>query len=84
MQLDENEQEIAHWQCGPLGLLGIIEDDAHLMVQPHRGGDVSGPARGVGENLQVYSGDSEGSIYIFEAIETWREARECIFKLALA
>ena len=38
----------------------------------------------VGENLQVYSGDSEGSVYIFEAIETWREAKECIFKLALA
>ena len=38
----------------------------------------------VGENLQVYSGDSEGSIYIFEALETWREAKDCIFKLALA
>jgi hypothetical protein len=30
----------------------------------------------VGENVQLYAGDSEGSIYIFEAKDDWREAAD--------
>ena len=34
-----------------------------------------------GESLQVFAGDSEGSMYIFEALETWREEKDCLFRL---
>lgn len=35
----------------------------------------------IGESLQVYAGDSEGSIFVFEAQDTWREAKDCAFRL---
>lgn len=42
----------------------------------------------VGENVQMYAGDSEGSIYIFEAKEDWRESQDCelsiTYKMAAA
>jgi hypothetical protein len=31
----------------------------------------------VGESVQLYAGDTEGSIYIFEAKEDWRETTDC-------
>ena len=33
--------------------------------------------------MQVFAGDTEGSMYIFEALETWPEHKDCIFRLKL-
>ena len=35
----------------------------------------------VGENVQLYAGDSEGSFYIFEANEEWRESSDVELKV---
>lgn len=31
----------------------------------------------VGDNIQLYAGDSEGSVYVFEASKDWRESADC-------
>ena len=42
----------------------------------------------VGENVQLYAGDSDGSIYIIEAKDDWRESADCelniVYKMANA
>ena len=35
----------------------------------------------MGDTLQILTGDSEGSLYTFQALESWREQKECLFKL---
>lgn len=37
----------------------------------------------VGESLQIYAGDSEGSFYIFGAGDEWREDKNFLFELQM-
>ena len=42
----------------------------------------------VGEKMQIYAGDSEGSVYLFQPLEKesdqeddWRDQQDCLFRL---